>query len=382
MSFDYFNIIDEIKDGIKDMGFSQPTPVQNLAIPPALEGLDIIVQAQTGSGKTLAFAVPSLNKIWIPDKSPQILVLTPTRELTIQVAGEFVKLSNFMEKLKILPVYGGQPIGKQSRVLKKGVHIIIGTPGRIIDHINRGNLDISTISTLILDEADEMLDMGFIDDIEEIISHTPKQRQTLLFSATISDEVKNIARRYEINPKFLKIKDDKVTKPKIKQYYYETPRNKKIQALYNTLEFYEVNLALVFCNTKSQVDFLYKKLKNKGYNVASLHGDMKQIKRDRIMNKFRKTKINILIATDIAARGIDVSEVGLVINYDLPESDEVYIHRIGRCGRAGSTGYALKSMLLHLHQKHILRKSYMQVQIVIMVLLAQQKLQLKKLHQK
>ncbi len=341
MSFDYFDILPEIKDGISDMGFSEPTAIQKLAIPPALKGLDIISQAQTGSGKTLAFAIPSLNKVWIPDKSPQILVLTPTRELAIQVAGEFVKISNFMEKLRVLPVYGGQAIGKQTRVLKKGVHVVIGTPGRIIDHINRGNLDVSTISTLVLDEADEMLDMGFIEDIEEIISYTPKQRQTLLFSATISDDVKRIAKKYEKNPKFIKTKDNKGNKPKIKQYYFETPRNKKIQALNNILELYDINLALLFCNTKKQVDFLYKKLKNKGYNVAALHGDMKQVKRDRIMEKFRKSKISILIATDVAARGIDVSNVEVVFNYDLPESDEVYVHRIGRCGRAGSTGYAL-----------------------------------------
>ncbi len=341
MSFNYFDILDEIKDAVEDMGFSEPTPIQMLAIPPALEGLDIIAQAQTGSGKTLAFAIAALNKIWIPDRSPQILVLTPTRELAIQVAGEFVKLSNFMEKLRVLPVYGGQPIGKQTRVLKKGVHVVIGTPGRIIDHINRGNLDVSTISTLILDEADEMLDMGFIEDIEEIISHTPKQRQTMLFSATISEEVKNIAQKYEKNPKFLKTKDNITNKPKIEQYYFETPRNKKLTALNNILELYTINLALIFCNTKNQVDFLSKKLKNRGFNVAALHGNMKQAKRDRIMEKFRKSKINILIATDVAARGIDVSNIELVFNYDLPESDEVYVHRIGRCGRAGSTGYAL-----------------------------------------
>ncbi len=341
MSFNYFDILDEIKDAVEDMGFSEPTPIQMLAIPPALEGLDIIAQAQTGSGKTLAFAIPALNKIWIPDRSPQILVLTPTRELAIQVAREFVKLSNFMEKLRVLPVYGGQPIGKQTRVLKKGVHVVIGTPGRIIDHINRGNLDVSTISTLILDEADEMLDMGFIEDIEEIISHTPKQRQTMLFSATISDDVKNIAQKYEKDPKFLKTNDNINNKPKIKQYYFETPRNKKLTALNNILELYDINLALIFCNTKKQVDFLSKKLKNRGFNVAALHGNMKQVKRDRIMEKFRKSKINILIATDVAARGIDVSNVELVFNYDLPESDELYVHRIGRCGRAGSTGYAL-----------------------------------------
>ncbi|WP_295721867.1 DEAD/DEAH box helicase [uncultured Methanobrevibacter sp.] len=341
MSFDYFDILDDIKDAIEDMGFSEPTPIQILAIPPALEGLDIIAQAQTGSGKTLAFAIPSLNKIWIPDRSPQILVLTPTRELAIQIAGEFVKLSNFMEKLRILPVYGGQAIGKQTRVLKKGVHVVIGTPGRIIDHINRGNLDVSTISTLVLDEADEMLDMGFIEDMEEIISYTPKQRQTMLFSATISDDIKNIAQKYEKNPKFLKTKDNNTNKPKIKEYYFETPRNKKFRALINIFELYDINLALVFCNTKNQVDFLNKKLKNRGFNVSAIHGNMKQVKRDRIMEKFRKSKINILIATDVAARGIDVSNVEIVFNYDLPEIDEVYVHRIGRCGRAGSTGYAL-----------------------------------------
>lgn len=231
ISFNDFKISNEIKKAVEEMGFEEPTPIQKLAIPPALKGKDVIGQAQTGSGKTVAYAIPALNKIWIPDKSPQVLVLTPTRELAIQVAGEFAKLSEFMDKIKILPVYGGQPIGRQTRVLKKGVHIVIGTCGRVLDHLRKGTLDISAIETLVLDEADEMLDMGFIEDIENIIAQTPKQRQTLLFSATMPNEIKRIAQKYQNNPKFLKVKETRLTVPKIEQYYFETPRNKKISVL-------------------------------------------------------------------------------------------------------------------------------------------------------
>lgn len=339
ISFNDFKISNEIKKALEEMGFEEPTPIQKLAIPPALKGKDVIGQAQTGSGKTVAYAIPALNKIWIPDKSPQVLVLTPTRELAIQVAGEFAKLSEFMDKIKILPVYGGQPIGRQTRVLKKGVHIVIGTCGRVLDHLRKGTLDISAIETLILDEADEMLDMGFIEDIEDIIAQTPKQRQTLLFSATMPNEIKRIAQKYQNNPKFLKVKETRLTVPKIEQYYFETPRNKKISVLCNLLDMYDINLALVFCNTIKQVDFLQKKLKGRGYSVGAIHGKMKQDKRNRVMNKFRKGKIDILIATDVAARGIDVENVDVVFNYDVPNSDEFYVHRIGRTGRAGKVGY-------------------------------------------
>ena len=340
INFNDFNIKDEIKRAIKDMGFEEPSLIQKKAIPEGLKGRDLIGQAQTGTGKTVAFAVPALNKIWIEDKSPQVLVLTPTRELAIQVAGEFGKLSQYMKKLRILPVYGGQPIGRQTRFLKKGVHVVIGTPGRVIDHINRGNLDVSAIETLVLDEADEMLDMGFIDDIEKIIKRTPKNRQTLLFSATISKDIKRIANKYQNNPEHIKIKPTKFTVPKINQYYFEDPRNKKISVLCNILDLYDINLALVFCNTKKQVDFLKRKMKSRGYSVGAIHGDMKQTKRDRVMDKFRKGKIDLLIATDVAARGIDVPNVEVVFNYDVPSSDEFYVHRIGRTGRAGKVGYA------------------------------------------
>lgn len=340
VKFDDFNIRKEIKKGIRDMGFEEPSPIQKRAIPECLKGHDIIGQAQTGTGKTVAFAVPALNKIWVPDKSPQVLVLTPTRELAIQVAGEFGKLSQYMKKLRILPVYGGQPIGRQIRVLKKGVHVVIGTPGRVIDHIHRGTLDVSAIETLVLDEADEMLDMGFIDDIEKIIKKTPRSRQTLLFSATISKDIKRIAKKYQKNPKHIKIKSSKLTVPKIKQYYFEVQRSKKVNILCNILDLYDINLALVFCNTKKQVDFLGRKLKSRGYSVGAIHGDMKQVKRDRVMEKFRKGKIDLLIATDVAARGIDVPNVEVVFNYDVPSSDEFYVHRIGRTGRAGQVGYA------------------------------------------
>ena len=221
MNFDDFNINENILDAISDLGFTNPTPIQKLAIPEALKGMDIIGQAQTGSGKTIAFSIPILEKIFIPDKSPQAIILCPTRELCMQVADEITKLSSKMKKIKVLPVYGGQPIGKQSRVLKKGVHIVVGTPGRVIDHIQRGNLELIGVESVVLDESDEMLDMGFRGDIEYILSNTPNQRQTLLFSATIPPEIRKLAKKYQKNPKFIKVSDKKENIPNIRQYYFK-----------------------------------------------------------------------------------------------------------------------------------------------------------------
>ena len=340
MNFDDLKINDDIKTAIDKMGFKKLTPIQNKAIPDALEGKDIIGQAQTGSGKTLAFGIPLLNKIFVPDKSPQAIVLCPTRELCIQVADEIKKLSRDMDKVQILPVYGGQAIGRQIRVLNKGVHIVVGTPGRVIDHIERGTLDLIGIETVVLDEADEMLDMGFREDIELILRHTPKQRQTLLFSATMPDEIKKITKMYQENPKFIKISDSKKTIPKIKQVLFKSDDRDKIDDLCKLIEYYDFNLWLIFCNTRRRVDFVYRNLKRRGYKVDSIHGDMTQKVRDKVMNKFRNGNISILVASDIAARGIDVSEVEVVVNYDIPQNPDDYIHRIGRTARAGGSGYA------------------------------------------
>ena len=247
MNFDELKINNDIKKAIKDMGFTKTTPIQTKSIPESLKGKDIIGQAQTGSGKTLAFGIPLLEKIFTPDKSPQAIILCPTRELSMQVASEIKKLSKHMKKVHILAVYGGQPIGRQIRVLNKGVHIVVGTPGRVIDHIERGTLDLIGIETVVLDEADEMLDMGFREDIELILRHTPKQRQTLLFSATIPNEIKKITKMYQNNPKFIKISDSKKTIPKIKQFYFKSDDRDKIEDLMKIIEYHDFNLWLVFC---------------------------------------------------------------------------------------------------------------------------------------
>ena len=341
MNFDDFDISDEIKKAIGDMGFKKATSIQEKAIPEALKTKDIIGQAQTGSGKTIAFAVPILEKIFIPDKSPQAIILCPTRELCMQVADDIAKVGSEIKKLKVLAVYGGQPIGKQTRVLKKGVHIVVGTPGRVIDHIQRGNLDLIGIESVVLDEADEMLEMGFRQDIEEILSSTPPQRQTLLFSATIPKEIRQIAQTYQNNPEFIKISSNKKNMPKITQYYYRCNIKDKFDSLTRLIEAYDVKLVLIFCNTKKSVDFVKKHLKKLDFSVDALHGDMSQKARDKVMNKFRNGNITVLVATDVAARGLDINGVDVVINYDVAQNNDDYIHRIGRTARAGKTGYAI-----------------------------------------
>ena len=340
MNFNDFNISDDIKKAIGDMGFSEPTPIQKMAIPDALKGIDITAQAQTGSGKTIAFAIPVLEKLFIPDNSPQAIILCPTRELCMQVADEIAKVGSKIKKLKVLAVYGGQPIGKQTRVLKKGVHVVVGTPGRVIDHIERGNLDLIGVESVVLDEADEMLEMGFREDIKRILADTPHQRQTLLFSATIPEEIREIAQKYQKNPKFIKVANKKRNIPKITQYSFRCDIKDKFDSLTRLIQAYDVNLVLIFCNTKKSVDFVKKHLKKQDFAVDALHGDMTQKARDKVMNKFKNGNINILVATDVAARGLDIDGVDVVINYDVPQNSEDYIHRIGRTARAGKTGFA------------------------------------------
>lgn len=339
-TFNDFDINNNIKKAIRNMGFEEPTPIQKLTIPEALKGKDLIGQAQTGTGKTVAFGIPILEKIFIKDKSPQAIIICPTRELSIQVANEIAKLGSNIKKLKILPVYGGQPIGRQIRVLNKGVHIVIGTPGRILDHIERGTLNLIGVETVVLDEADEMLDMGFREDMEQILRHIPKQRQTLLFSATIPDEIKRIAKFYQKNPKHLKVSSKQMTVPEITEYFYNVKEKYKLDDLTRLIDVYDISLGLVFCNTKRRVDYVVRHLKNRGYSVDGIHGDMKQKIRDKVMNKFRRGDIEILVATDVAARGIDVANVQAVFNYDVPQNPEYYVHRIGRTARAGNIGYA------------------------------------------
>ncbi len=339
--FSKFNISPELLKAIRDMGFEEPTPIQELAIPRILAGGDVTGQAQTGTGKTAAFAIPAFEILNPKSKDTQVLVLSPTRELAIQTAEEFTRLSRYMENVIILPIYGGQPIDRQLRVLQKQVHIIVGTPGRILDHINRRSIDLSGISMVILDEADQMLDMGFREDIETILAETPEKRQTIMFSATIPKPIQEISARFQHNAEFLKVIHKEMTVPQVEQQYLEVRNRDKFEILCRFLDMDDPELAIIFCNTKMAVDELTTHLQTRGYFAEALHGDLKQVQRDRVMAKFRAGTIDLLIATDVAARGIDVDDVDLVINYDVPQDVEYYVHRIGRTARAGRDGRAI-----------------------------------------
>jgi ATP-dependent RNA helicase DeaD len=337
--FEDLTLSREMKRAIADMGFEEATPIQSLALPPILEGRDVIGQAQTGTGKTAAFGIPVLEKLDPSNRNVQAVILCPTRELAIQVAEEIKKLSKY-KKTTVLPVYGGQPIERQIKALKRGVQIIIGTPGRVMDHIHRRTLRMDQVKMIILDEADEMLDMGFRDDIEFVLEHIPDQRQMLLFSATMSPIILGLTRKYQNNPEMLKVAHQEITVPEIQQIYFEVKEKMKLDLLTRLIDIHNLKLALVFCNTKRRVDRLVNHLQTRGYFADGLHGDMSQNQRDRVMAKFRKGQIEILVATDVAARGIDVDDVEAVFNYDVPNNEEYYVHRIGRTGRAGKRGQA------------------------------------------
>lgn len=339
-NFKDFNISEEIIRAVNDMGFEEPSSIQARAIPLVLEGVDMIGQAQTGTGKTAAFGIPILEKINVNDKSVQAMILCPTRELSIQVAEEISRLAKYMKGVKVLPIYGGQPIDRQIRALKQGVQIVVGTPGRVIDHINRRTLKIGNVKIFVLDEADEMFDMGFREDIELVIGHLPEDRQMTFFSATMAKDIMSFAKTYQNEPEIIKVVKKELTVPKVDQYYFDLEPHMKTEILTRVLDIYNPNLTIVFCNTKRKVDELTASLQDRGYFAEALHGDLKQSQRDTVMNKFRKLTTDILVATDVAARGIDVDEVDMVINYDLPQDDEYYVHRIGRTARAGREGTA------------------------------------------
>ena len=305
-----------------------------------ISGIDLIGQAQTGTGKTAAFGIPILEKVDPKLKKLQAIVLCPTRELAIQVADEIRNLSRYMHGIKVLPIYGGQDIVKQIRSLKSGTQIVIGTPGRVMDHMRRKTMKLDFVHTVVLDEADEMLNMGFREDIEFVLSGVPEERQTVLFSATMPKPIMEITKKFQNNAKVIKVTKKELTVPNIEQYYYDVKPKKKEEVLSRLLDIYSPRLSVVFCNTKKQVDLLVNALLGRGYFAAGLHGDMKQEQRDRVMQGFRTGKTEILVATDVAARGIDVDEVEAVFNYDLPQDDEYYVHRIGRTGRAGREGRA------------------------------------------
>ena len=340
IKFDTLGLDPKILRAITEMGFEEPSPIQAKAIPEVMAGHDVIGQAQTGTGKTAAFGIPLLQKIDPKNRKLQAIILCPTRELAIQVADEIRRLSKFMHGIKILPVYGGQDIGKQIRSLKGGVQLVIGTPGRVMDHLRRRTLRFDNLHTIVLDEADEMLNMGFREDIEFVLSGVPEERQTVLFSATMPKPIMEITKKFQDNAKVIKVTKKELTVPNIEQYYYDVKPKKKEEVLSRLLDIYSPRLSVVFCNTKKQVDLLVNALLGRGYFAAGLHGDMKQEQRDRVMQGFRTGKTEILVATDVAARGIDVDEVEAVFNYDLPQDDEYYVHRIGRTGRAGREGRA------------------------------------------
>lgn len=338
--FDEMDILPQILRGIKEMGFEEATPIQAKAIPVVMSGQDVIGQAQTGTGKTAAFGIPMLQKVDSQNKKTQVIVLCPTRELAIQVADEIRNLSKYMHGIKVLPVYGGQDIGKQIRSLKGGAQIIIGTPGRVMDHLRRKTIRCDFVHTIVLDEADEMLNMGFREDIETVLEYLPEERQTVLFSATMPKPILEITKRYQKDAVNIKVVKKELTVPSIEQYYFDVKRKDKVEVLSRLLDVYDPKLSLVFCNTKRMVDEVTSALQGRGYFAEGLHGDMKQSQRDRVMNGFRNGKTEILVATDVAARGIDVDDVEAVFNYDLPQDDEYYVHRIGRTGRAGKCGQA------------------------------------------
>ncbi|MBN2755203.1 MAG: DEAD/DEAH box helicase [Candidatus Goldbacteria bacterium] len=336
--FEELNLSQEILKGVTDMGFEEATSIQSGTIPLMMTGVDLIGQAQTGTGKTAAFGIPLLEMVDAKNKNVQALVMCPTRELAVQVAEEIGKIGKYKKGIKTLAVYGGQPIDRQIRALRAGAQIVIGTPGRLIDHIERKTMSLAACAMVVLDEADEMLNMGFVEDIELILKKAPEKRQTVLFSATMPAPIMAITKRYQKDPQHIKITREILTAPSIEQCYYELKRGTKLEALCRLLDMNEFKLSLIFCNTKMMVDDLYGHLNSRGYLCESLHGDKTQFMRDRVMDKVRHGKVDILIATDVAARGIDVEGIDAVFNYDVPADEEYYVHRIGRTGRAGRTG--------------------------------------------
>ncbi|MDF2657130.1 MAG: helicase [Bacillota bacterium] len=336
--FKELNLSNDVQKALSAMGFEEATPIQTKAIPPIFEGKDIIGMAQTGTGKTCAFGIPAVEMLDPNVSGVQVLVLSPTRELAIQISEELKNVCKFKRGIKILPIYGGQSIERQIQALKGRPQIIIGTPGRVMDHMRRHTLKLANLKMIILDEADEMLNMGFREDIDTILAQVPEERQTLLFSATMAPEIMDLTKLYQKEPVLIKTVHKELTIPSIEQYYLEVRESSKAELLCRLIDAKNIKLGLVFCNTKKRVDELTIALQTRGYSAEALHGDMKQTERDRVMNKFRKGMIEILVATDVAARGIDVNNIEAVFNYDIPNDEEYYVHRIGRTGRAGKTG--------------------------------------------
>jgi ATP-dependent RNA helicase DeaD len=339
-TFDELKLSKPLQQAVADMGFQEPTPIQSGTIPLIIEGKDVIGQAQTGTGKTLAFAIPILEALSPTGHGVEAIILCPTRELAVQVAEEFKKVAKYRKDARIVPVYGGQPIDKQLTSLKKGARIVVGTPGRVMDHMQRGTLRLDSIRFVVLDEADRMLDMGFVDDMKTILWAMPEERQTLLFSATMPSSVMDLVNKFQRDPQVVNVAGDQVTVPQVEQGFFEVKPWMKLDMLCNLIDRYNPSASLVFCNTKRRVDEIVRNLQNRGYSADSLHGDMTQSRRDRAMLRFRNKQLSILVATDVAARGLDVDGIETVINYDVPQDDQHYVHRIGRTARMGRSGRA------------------------------------------
>ena len=340
-TFSQFELKPALHKALDEVGYETPTPIQEQTIPLLLEKKDVLGQAQTGTGKTAAFALPLLSNLNLRQKDPQVLVLTPTRELAIQVAEAFKKYASQMKSFHVLPIYGGQEYRGQIRGLQRGAHVVVGTPGRVMDHMRRGTLKLGKLSTLVLDEADEMLRMGFIDDVEWILEQTPEERQIALFSATIPQQIRRIATRYLKDPVQITIKDKTTTAPTIRQRFWPVSGMHKLDALTRILEAENFEAMLIFVRTKTATVELSAKLEARGYASTPLNGDIKQSQRERTIEFLKNGKLDILVATDVAARGLDVERISHVVNYDIPHDTEGYVHRIGRTGRAGRQGDAI-----------------------------------------
>lgn len=337
-SFSDFNLSQEVLKAVTSMGFKEATPIQIQTIDAIMNGEDIVAQAPTGTGKTCAFGIPLIEQIDLSSRYIQGMVLCPTRELVIQTSNELTKLCKFKRGIKIVSIYGGQQISKQIYELKKMPQIIVATPGRLMDHMRRRTIKLNNLAHIVLDEADEMLNMGFREDINVILKSVNEDRQTVLFSATLSKDILDITRNYQKNYKLIKVMNNNIPIPEIEQFYIELNSNKKLDALTRLMDSNNYRLSIVFCNTKRMVDTLTQNLLSRGYSADALHGDIRQGQRDKVMSKFKSGNINILVATDVAARGIDVHNVEAVFNYDLPLDEEYYLHRIGRTGRANNDG--------------------------------------------
>ncbi|MGE5832360.1 MAG: DEAD/DEAH box helicase [Methanomicrobiales archaeon] len=337
-SFQNLALSHELQRAIADLGFEEPTPIQTLAIPVIQSGKDVIGQAHTGTGKTAAFDSPPPEQVDPHKRTIRAPVLCPTRKLAIQVSEELTRLAKYRKGIIILPVYGGQSMDRQLSVLARGVQVVIATPGRLLDHIRRRTISLEQVQYVVLDEGDVMLDMGFIEDIQAILARTPKGRQTVLFSATVPDGIRDLSRGYMRDPQTIRVVHENLTVPGIEQRYYQVTEQEKLDALTRLLEEYNPELSLIFCNTKRRTDVLARRLRARGYLAEKLNGDMTQGQRERVMAKFRKGEIGILVATDVAARGIDVEGIDAVFNYDVPNDPEYYVHRIGRTARAGREG--------------------------------------------